>query len=122
MELNSLEVQTADAPLRLSQFTWSLKIAQDAIEHSNNKSDACFQASLLLYILEYVKHKKELLKQASELLYRANEVQALLKNSIRQSIENREDLSYILTECNIVEQMQNELIALTDIMKENVCN
>ena len=115
MELNSSEGQTADAPLLSSQSTWSLKIAQDAIEHSNNKSDVCFQASLLLYILEYVKHKKELLKQASELLYRANEVQALLKNSIRQSIENREDLSYILTGCNIMEQMQNELIALTDI-------
>lgn len=63
-------------------------------------------------------HKEELLKQASELLYRANEIQALLKtvkNSIKQSVESREDLSYILTGCNIMEQMQNELIALTDI-------
>lgn len=62
-------------------------------------------------------HKKELFKQASELLYRANEVQALLKtvkNSIKQSVESREDLSYILTGCNVMEQMQNELIALAD--------
>lgn len=62
-------------------------------------------------------HKEELLKQASELLYRANEVQALLKtvkNSIKQSVESREDLSYILTGCNVIEKMQNELIALTD--------
>ncbi len=62
-------------------------------------------------------HKEELLKQASELLYRANEVQALLKtvkNSIKQSVESREDLSYILTGCNVIEKMQNELIALAD--------
>jgi len=70
-------------------------------------------------------HKEELLKQASELLYRANEVQALLKtvkNSIKQSVESREDLSYILTGCNIMEQMQNELIALTDIHERECCN
>lgn len=85
---------------------------------------------LEIYINKYKglnmeEHKKELLKQASELLYRANEVQALLKtvkNSIRQSVENREDLSYILTGCNIMEQMQNELITLTDIHERECCN
>jgi len=70
-------------------------------------------------------HKEELLKQASELLYRANEVQALLKtvkNSIKQSVESREDLSYILTGCNVIEKMQNELITLTDIHERECCN
>ena len=85
---------------------------------------------LEIYINKYKglnmeEHKKELLEQASELLYKANEVQALLKtvkNSIRQSVENREDLSYILTGCNIMEQMQNELIILTDIHERECCN
>lgn len=63
-------------------------------------------------------YQKELFRESSELLYRANEIKALsqiITNSIRHSVEINEDLSYILTGCEILENKQNELIYLADV-------
>ncbi len=62
--------------------------------------------------------EKTLFNQSSEILYRANEIHALfctIKNSISYSVQNRENTDYILTSCELLEKMQQELINIADI-------
>lgn len=64
---------------------------------------------------------QKLLAQSSEILYRANEIHALfstIKNSITYSIQNRENTDYILTSCELLEKMQQELINIADIHEQ----
>lgn len=67
--------------------------------------------------------KRELLEESSEILYRANKINALfytIKNSIQYSIEFDENLAYILTSIEMCEKMLNDLIYLADAHERRI--